>query len=298
MAGAFLRLKVKCSRGLALPNPFHVYLVRMKWCRCLFPAMTLITSSAIETYIQRVTELSQSSKRIPTPAELEKIVTDLGITPEEIANAERESQDHYTRAQGYLRLKYWDDAILELQEAIAFNPSSADMMLASAQAYLGRWQQQHKKEDETQFHWQVRQCLAIQPDCEEALNLLEKFQGMRQQYQQRFIYVSIFCGAVVLGIIGFLFSQQKLPYVLQKQSDLAVLQQEIESLSQQQETIKKYLNDLERNQGSKSRRYQQQTANFQRDIKSLNLKIRNLEKLLQELQTKVLSPSPSPQDSR
>lgn len=270
----------------------------MEWCRCLFPTMTLITSSAIETYIQRVTELSQSSKRIPTPAELEKIVTDLGITPEEIANAERESQDHYTRAQGYLRLKYWDDAILELQEAIAFNPSAADMMLASAQAYLGRWQQQHKKEDETQFHWQVRQCLAIQPNCEEALSLLEKFHKMRQQYQQRFIYGGIFFGAVLLGITGFLFSQQKLPYVLQKQSDLATLQQKIESLSQQQDNLKKYLNNLEQSQRTKSQQYQNQARKFQQDIELLNLKIRELETMLQESQKNVLPPSPSPQNSR
>jgi tetratricopeptide (TPR) repeat protein len=236
--------------------------------------MTLITSSAIETYIQRVTELSQSSKRIPTPAELEKIVTDLGITPEEIAKAEQESQDHYTRAQGYLRLKYWDDAILELQEAIAFNPSCTAMMLASAQAYFGRWQQHHKKEDVTQFHWQVRQCLEIQPDCEEALNLLEKFQEMRGEYHQRFIYGGVFLAAVVLGIIGFLFSQQQLPYVLQKQSDLALLQKEIKALRQEQLNLRQDLNYLEQNQRAKS----------EREIELLKLKISNLEKSLQELQ--------------
>lgn len=259
--------------------------------------MSLITSSAIETYIQRVTELSQSSKRIPTPAELEKIVTDLGITPEEIAKAEQESQDHYTRAQGYLRLKYWDDAILELQEAIAFNPSSAAMMLASAQAYFGRWQQHHKKGDVTQFHWQVRQCLTIKPDCEEALNLLEKFQKMRQQYRQRFIYAGVFCGAAVLGIIGFLFSQQRLPYVLQKQSDLALMQQEIKALSQEQANLRKNLNDLQQNQQTQTLTSQE----YQRNIELLNLKIRELEKSIQELQKNLLrptipglTPSPSP----
>lgn len=257
--------------------------------------MSLITSSAIETYIQRVTELSQSSKRIPTPTELEKIVTDLGITPEEIAKAEQESQDHYTRAQGYLRLKYWDDAILELQEAIAFNPSSAAMMLASAQAYFGRWQQHHKKEDVAQFHWQVKQCLEIQPDCEGALNLLEKFQKMRQQYRQRFIYGGVFFGAVILGIIGVLFSQQQLPYVLQKQSDLALLQQEIKALRQEQLNLREDLNSLQENQAAKS----------QRDIELLKLKIRNLEKSLQELQKNlslitipVFPPSPSPKNNQ
>ncbi len=86
--------------------------------------MSLAPSNVIENYIQRVTELNQSTQRIPTATELERIATELGIDPLEIQAAQKQSQDHFTRAQGYIRLMYWDDAILELQEAIAFYPRS------------------------------------------------------------------------------------------------------------------------------------------------------------------------------
>ena len=81
--------------------------------------MSFLPSGVIDNYIQRVTELSQSTNRIPTNDELEKIAADLEIGPEEIQLTQKQSQDHYVRDQGYSRLKYWDDAIEELQEAIA-----------------------------------------------------------------------------------------------------------------------------------------------------------------------------------
>ncbi|MBE9197203.1 hypothetical protein IQ219_18265, partial [Synechocystis sp. LEGE 06083] len=84
--------------------------------------MALVHSGVIENYIQRVTELSQSTQRIPTSAELEAIAGELGIEPEEIKAAQKQATDHFTRAQGYMRLGYWDDAIAELDYAIAFNP--------------------------------------------------------------------------------------------------------------------------------------------------------------------------------
>ena len=238
-------------------------------------------SSVIETYIERVTELSQSTKRIPTPHELEKIVTELGIAPEEIAKAEKESQAHFTRAQGYLRLQYWDDAIVELQEAIAFNPSSAAMMLASASAYLGRWRRSHKREDASQFHRQVRQCLAIQPDSEEALNLLQTFQRDRQKRQQRWLYLGIFSGAVVLGVMGYLLTYNRLPYVLQSRTDLDQINQkldrEIQALHQEQAALRQELINLRTNQ----------TEASQIEIARLNNKVNNLEKSLQTLQQKL-----------
>jgi tetratricopeptide (TPR) repeat protein len=244
--------------------------------------MSLISSGIIETYIQRVTELSQSNpKRIPTPTELEKIVSELGIAPEEIAKAEQESQAHFIRAQGYLRLKYWDDAILELQEAIAFNPSSAEMMLAAANAYLGRWKKSHTREDATQFHLRIRQCLAIQPDSEEALNLLQKFQGTRQKRQQQWLYLGVFSGALVMGAIGYLLMDNRLPYVLQKRTDLEIINQkidrEIQIIRNEQASLRKELRTF----------HNDQMASSQREIAQLNNRINNLEKSLQDLQKRL-----------
>ncbi|MGL5032565.1 MAG: hypothetical protein ACRC6M_02040 [Microcystaceae cyanobacterium] len=235
--------------------------------------MALMSSGVIETYIQRVTELSQSTKRLPTSAELGKIVAELGIAPEEIAKAEVESQAHYTRAQGYLRLQYWDEAIAELREGIAFNPSSAEMLLASATAYLGRWRQSSKREDGEKFHQSIRHCLEIQPDSEAALDLLQQFKKIRQRSQQRSLYLGLFSCAVIAGVFGFFLIQQQTPYILQKRADLETLNQEIASLRSEQELLKQQLNTLQSDQLRAS----------QVEIVRLNRKVNNLEDSLATL---------------
>jgi tetratricopeptide (TPR) repeat protein len=136
--------------------------------------MITLSNNFIENYIQRVTELSQSPQRIPSATELEKMAADLGLSPEEIEEAQKQSQDHLTRAQGYMRLKHWDDAIEELIEAVALCPSNSDLFLSLAAAHLGRWYQRHRRDDVENVRLRVRECLSIQPDSEEALNLLAK----------------------------------------------------------------------------------------------------------------------------
>ncbi|MFM1841539.1 MAG: hypothetical protein RLZZ490_270 [Cyanobacteriota bacterium] len=203
--------------------------------------MSLVQNGVIEDYIQRVTELSQSTQRIPTTSELEAIATELGIDPAEIQAAQKHSQDHYTRAQGYMRLKYWDDAIAELQEAIAFNPSQPEMLICLGQAHLGRWRQKHQKEDVEQLHLRVKQCLSIQPDSEGALNLLATFRQTRQNRAHIFMTTGVFMGAILLGGVGYLLVQGGLPFVIQERSRLENLEQKIEQQRQE-------LDDLRRGQ--------------------------------------------------
>ena len=136
--------------------------------------MTSLSNSFIDNYIRRVTELSQSPQRIPSATELEKMAADLGLSPEEIESAQKQSQDHLTRAQGYMRLKHWDDAIEELIEAVALCPSNSDLLLSLAAAHLGRWYQRHRRDDVENVRLRVRECLSLMPDSEEALNLLAK----------------------------------------------------------------------------------------------------------------------------
>ena len=73
-------------------------------------------NQAIETYIQRVTELTQVGNRVLSHDELLKIASELGISDSEIAVAQKQSQDHYIRAQGYFGLSHWDEAIEEFRQ--------------------------------------------------------------------------------------------------------------------------------------------------------------------------------------
>lgn len=251
--------------------------------------MSFLPSGVIDNYIQRVTELSQSTNRIPSAEELEKIATDLGIAPEEIQLAQKQSQDHYIRAQGFISLKYWDDAIEELQEGIAFNPGNLDMLLALSQAHLGRWQLKHQREDEAQVKLRVRQCLMVKPDSQEALNVLSQLTQWKTRRKQWFIGLGLFTGAAIAGVLGVLLWQEGLPYVIQKRDRIEAIEKqlngEILTLKQNQEKLKQDITSLEN--------HQSQTNQVQFD--RLQLQIKQLEEALQRLQQQnTISPQPSP----
>ncbi|NJK50474.1 hypothetical protein HC931_22220 [Candidatus Gracilibacteria bacterium] len=159
--------------------------------------MTSVSNHAVEIYIQRVTELSQSVRRIPTSEELEKLAVELGISKEEIEAAQKQSQDNLIRAKSYLSLKHWEDAIAELQEALVFSPSNLEILTSLATAYLGRWYKYHRQEDEQNIRDTIRQCFAIKPDHEESLSLLAILDRAIEQRQRNRSIAGVGLGIVL-----------------------------------------------------------------------------------------------------
>ncbi len=257
-----------------------------------------VSSSVIENYIQRVTELSQSSQRIPTIEEVEKIAAELGIEPDEIEAAQKQSHDHYIRAQGYMRLKHWDDAISELQEAVAFNPSNLDMLISLASSHMGRWQEKHHRDDEYNIRFRIRQCLAIKPDCEEALNLLEQFSKALKWRKHTFVGICVGLGGLVVGVSSFVWLSDTLPSLWGKPSKLEQLEtmvfQEMSELRQEQAALKEEIFALQRSNDQ----------SYQKNVSRLNTRIHHLERKLTIMQRKMLemekpqpnklTPKPSP----
>lgn len=247
---------------------------------------TSVSNNVIDNYIQRVTEWSQSSQRIPTTEELENIAAELGIEPEEIQAAQKQSHDHYVRAQGYMRLKHWDDAIAELQEAVAFNPSNLDMLVSLASAHMGRWQTYHRQEDEENIRLRIRQCLVIKPDCDDALNLLARLSNILKWRNRILTAITVGLGGVCVGIAGVFLLGDGLPVWWQRESKLEQLEQtftqELDSLQRQQEALKtEIMSDQEhRNQqGQRSLSLLQNRINqLEREVNQLERKITEIEK--------------------
>ncbi len=236
--------------------------------------MTSLSNSFIDNYIQSVTELSQSPQQIPSAAELEKVAADLGISPDEIESAQKKSQAHLTRAQGYMGLKHWDDAIEELIEAVALCPSNSDLRLSLAAAHLGRWHQRHRRDDVENVRLRVKECLLIQPDSEEALNLLAKLDKARQQ--RRTFWVSL-----VIGLGSFLtissllwlypesfnYSWSRWTHREDKLSQLEQrLLAEIQGLRQEQEQLRK---EVQSSQTRETLRYHNALAQLDEHLKRL-----------------------------
>lgn len=264
-----------------------------------------VSNNVIDNYIQRVTEWSQSSQRIPTTDELETIAAELGLDPTEIKAAEKQSHDHYIRAQGYMRLKHWDDAISELQEAVAFNPSNLDMLVSLASAHMGRWQETHRREDEKNIRLRIRQCLAIKPDCEEALNLLARLSNSLKWRNRILTAVGVGLGGVLLGMGGVLLLGDGVPPLFQRESKFDQLeqafQQEINDLKREQDA---WQSEMIAQQQKQSQRNQRDFSLLQNRINELEKEVTKLEKKLVEIEkekpskltprSSVISPGSSP----
>jgi tetratricopeptide (TPR) repeat protein len=195
--------------------------------------MTSVSNHAVEIYIQRVTELSQSVRRIPTSEELEKLAVELGIS----------NEDHLIRAKSYLSLKHWDDAIAELQEALVFNPSNLEILTCLATAYLGRWYKYHRQEDEHNVRDTIRQCFAIKPDHEESLSLLATLDREVENRQRNRAIAGVGLGIIFASLGVFLaFNDSLLSLLVNRPSKIQELEfqirDEIQSLRQEQEQIR------------------------------------------------------------
>ncbi len=256
-----------------------------------------VSNNVIDNYIQRVTEWSQSSQRIPTTEELENIAAELGIEAEEIQAAQKQSHDHYIRAQGYMRLKHWDDAIAELQEAVAFNPSNLDMLVSLASAHMGRWQANHRREDENNIRLRIRQCLVIKPDCEEALNLLARLSHIIKWRNRILTAIGVGLGGVFVGMSGVVLFGDGLPPWFQRESKLEQLQQafnqELTVLQRQQDALQAEMTAV---QQQNARRNQRNLSFLESRIKQLEIKVNRLEKQIVQIEKEKpskLTPRPS-----
>jgi tetratricopeptide (TPR) repeat protein len=256
--------------------------------------MTSISQNVIEAYIERVTELSQSVRRIPTSEELERIATELGIGDEEIREAQKQSQDNFTRSKSYLSLKHWDDAIAEVREALVFSPSNLDMLTFLANAYLGRWSETHRREDENNIRATIRQCLAIKPDCEEGLKLLAKLDRAIAQRKQSRMALLTTIGLIFAGLGSFsLFNESFWHLFANKPSKLEQLElqlsAEIQALRQEQVRLRSEILAIQQQESWQNRT---QMAKLEEQIERLGKTLNTLQTKTSQLEERQSMPTP------
>ena len=206
----------------------------------------------IDNYIKRITEFSQNVQRIPTTEELDKIVSELGITDEQIAAIQAESQSHFIRAKSYIKLKQWNDAIIELQEGISLNPFNLEMISCLGEAYMGRWHLKHKEKDAINIQMSAKKCLQIKPDSEEAMSLLSKFNRSSQwrKNSQAFILIT-FTSMTIAGVSAIFMkdlsnsiflSNPFIASLFNKKTTLDSLEENIKSLEAKQLILQDEIN--------------------------------------------------------
>jgi tetratricopeptide (TPR) repeat protein len=239
-------------------------------------------NALIDNYIQRVTELSHFTQRIPNEDELIKIARELGIREEEIDTAKRRSQDHFIRSQGYMKVQHWKEAIAELQEAVVFNPSNLDMLLNLVKSHFGLWQQSHKKEDEEKIRLRIKQCLEVKPDAEEPLLILAEL-DQKIKNRKFSLVVSGIIGTSLIGagLVTFFISSIDPLFLLRKESkldqlnrelttEIQILKGDIYSLQKEVEQTKQINQNQTLTIEQQNQKIEQQRKDFEREIQMLN----------------------------
>ena len=247
-------------------------------------------NEAIENYIQRVTELTQLGHRVLSNEELLKIASELGISDEEIAIAQQQSQAHYLRAQGYYNLAHWDEAITELEDALAVNPFNLPMLHLLVKSHLGRWQKKHNRQDEEQIKIRIKQCLEIQPDDQESLKLLAELDKLINNYRYQLWGISGISLVVIGLFIGLLFPpSSSLSSLLAREDQLQQINKE---LNEQIEILQQEQIFLHNQLSAENRKQRQINEQLQFKIQKLENQINNLTFKQQELMRRLNEPVP------
>ena len=128
--------------------------------------------SPLATYIQRVLALKEERAAALSEEELREVALEIGLTETDLAAVEAAAADHQLRGQGFLEHRRWDDAIRELEEAVAVSPNQVDRLHALAGAYSGRWQEGRDPDDRSRAELVARQCLELDPRHEASIEVL------------------------------------------------------------------------------------------------------------------------------
>lgn len=117
----------------------------------------------LTTYLQRVLALKDRRRRVPSAEELEDIAKELGLSEADLAAVAQAAEDHTLRGRGFMRRGRWDDAITELEEAVALSPRDVERLHALARAHAGKWQEGGEATSRERAERLARECLDLDP---------------------------------------------------------------------------------------------------------------------------------------
>src|SRR5688572_23528065 len=102
---------------------------------------------ALDSYVERLLALKSAEDDDLDAAELREIALELGLSEEDLENADAAASKYLKRGQGFAEHDRWDDAIAELTNAMALQPQRPEVLFALADAHAERWRVQRRSAD-------------------------------------------------------------------------------------------------------------------------------------------------------
>lgn len=132
----------------------------------------------LNNYIERVMELQRQRHDSLTLSDLKSVARELGMSDEDMAAADTAARDYQARGMRHIQHKLWSDAVEELTNAVALNPSNVEALYTLAVAHKERWLADGLEADREQAINYARRSLALDAGHTPSYQLLEMLRTM------------------------------------------------------------------------------------------------------------------------
>ncbi|MEO1622005.1 MAG: hypothetical protein AAFU53_13370 [Cyanobacteria bacterium J06632_3] len=129
----------------------------------------------IETYRSRIL----AAESPITAKTLSNIATSLNLDADDLAAIQRQAASHLKKGLNYLELSCLEEAIEELTQASTLTPLSLEVLHSLSEAHHKRYAESQSHQDREQAISLAKRCIAINPDDEQAIALLNSLQPTR-----------------------------------------------------------------------------------------------------------------------
>jgi tetratricopeptide (TPR) repeat protein len=213
MAAIFYKTKFYFTFVVGLDGFNNCIRIAIKNSKSNFLIMTSPTDSNIEQFVAKILELQNAGfEKNLQESDLKTIADEMGISEMEWLSLMKIHDDHLTRGIAYLRYENSDDAIRELEQAVAIYPIHAQTLHYLALSYKHRWDKLHYPKDNEQALKYAQLCLEQTPTNEELIQLVSalKRPPKKKRHFKAWQWVAVW-GAIIaligVTIVFFLYKK-------------------------------------------------------------------------------------------
>jgi len=135
----------------------------------------------IGRYIERVEHLRHRG-RPPSEAELHEIAVDLGLSPEDLAHADRAAAEHFVRAENFIAYGRFEDAAKEYRVAVDLASTRPEPLYGLARTLFAIDGRAPAVQHSDEIRQLLRRCIDLAPHHTAAIALLNEVDALEARY--------------------------------------------------------------------------------------------------------------------
>lgn len=165
------------------------------------------SDQTIQRFVQTVLRLQKEREEELTQEQLREIAQEIGMSSDDLAYVQQQTQDRINRGTGFLRHRNWSGAIQELMEGATLAPSNTTIILSLAEAHFGRWGEEGEGDDREKARYYAERVLRTNSMSERAIAIVSAIDRNQRpgkagtpQGGKRVLVLALAMGMMVIAI--------------------------------------------------------------------------------------------------